>query len=128
MKRELFVVVVMSMVASVGKDTAVHRVQMMVVGVGYRVRLQDGKVLVFDVGLSHELRYNRPAGIEAKVDSTNTSFELVTKPELANAKSVLGNEVHKICLLRRRSPYTGNGIVVVGKAYPSLKSTKVAKK
>ena len=118
----------MSVAKSDRKSAAVHRVQMMVVGVGYRVRLQDSKVLVFDVGLSHELRYTRPDGIDAKVDSTNTSFELVTKPDLANGKSVLGNEVHKICLLRVRSPYTGNGIVVVGKNYPALKSTKVAKK
>jgi len=107
---------------------AVHRVPMMVVGVGYRVRRESAKVLTFDVGLSHLVRYRRPEGVDAKVDSTNTSFELVTSSSLANPKVVLGDVVHKICKLRPRSPYTGNGIVVVGKKYPALKSTKVAKK
>lgn len=134
------------------KDLSLYTIPMKVVGVGYRVRKEvvrstelDGKsrvevrngsdvtVLVFDVGMSHSVRFPRPSYVDVTIDQSSTGFVLRGKSgssvwRVKKVKVVLGDLAAAICKLRVRSSFTGNGIVWVDKVYPPLKSTKVAKK
>lgn len=70
-------------------------------GVGFKMNVQ-GKVLVCSLGFSHEVRYNLPANLEAKVDNnvltlTSTDAELV------------GRVAAEIRALRKPEPYKGKG-------------------
>lgn len=75
------------------------------VGVGYRVNLQ-GRKLVMEVGFSHDVEFELPEGIEAKVDK-----QVVT---LSSAdKYLLGETAAQIRKIRPPEPYKGKGIKYV---------------
>lgn len=76
-------------------------------GVGYRCALQ-GKELVLQLGFSHEVRYQVPAGITITVDK-QTSI----KVEGIN-KEVVGQVAAEIRGYRPPEPYKGKGIRYVG--------------
>lgn len=70
-------------------------------GVGFRMNLQ-GQVLVCALGFSHEVRYDLPVGVEAKVENnlltlTSTDAELV------------GRVASEIRSLKKPEPYKGKG-------------------
>lgn len=70
-------------------------------GVGFRMNVQ-GKVLVCSLGFSHEVRYDLPANLEAKIDNnvltlTSTDAELV------------GRVASEIRSLKKPEPYKGKG-------------------
>jgi ribosomal protein L6P/L9E len=115
-----------------------HTAKIILLGVGYRVRSnglspQGGVLLTFSVGLSRTVDYARPPGVSAVVDKTLTSVErsslvATTVEQDLHYKWRVTNSAHHMCSLRPRSPYTGAGVLLVGKVYPKLKATKDAKK
>jgi large subunit ribosomal protein L6 len=77
------------------------------IGVGYRAQLQ-GKKLVLNVGYSHPVEIEAPAGIEIEVPS-NTS--VIFK---GSDKEVVGELAANIRGVRPPEPYKGKGIRYVG--------------
>jgi large subunit ribosomal protein L6 len=77
------------------------------IGVGYRAQLQ-GKNLVLNVGYSHPVEIEAPAGIEIEVPS-NTS--VIVK---GSDKEVVGELAANIRGVRPPEPYKGKGIRYVG--------------
>jgi len=77
------------------------------IGVGYRAQLQ-GKKLVLNVGYSHPVEIEAPAGIEIEVPS-NTS--VIVK---GSDKEVVGELAANILGVRPPEPYKAKGIRYVG--------------
>ena len=74
-----------------------------IAGVGYRAA-KDGSVLVLQVGYSHPVRMDPPAGISYTVDGT-------TKVSVLGIdKEVVGEEAARIRRVRKPEPYKGKGI------------------
>jgi large subunit ribosomal protein L6 len=71
-------------------------------GVGYRVALQ-GRVLVFNVGFSHDVRVDLPEGIEAVVEGNLITLSGANKHDVGS----LADTIRKI---RKPEPYKGKGI------------------
>lgn len=74
-----------------------------VVGVGYRAQMQGSK-LVLNMGFSHPVEMEAPAGIEF---STPSQTSIVVK---GISKQVVGETAAKVRLVRRPEPYKGKGI------------------
>lgn len=77
------------------------------VGVGYRARL-EGRDLVLEVGLSHEVRVKPDEGIEFQVPATNQIIILGIR------KDQVGQVAHIIRRIRPPEPYKGKGIRYAG--------------
>lgn len=95
------------------------------VGVGYRVALK-GKQLVLSLGFSHDVNYELPADVEAKVEQTRIELKCIDKQRL-------GQIAAEIRSFRPPEPYKGKGIryadeVVRRKAGKAGKSGKGGKK
>ena len=88
-------------------------------GVGYRAQLQ-GKKLVLNVGYSHPVEIDAPAGIEIEVPN-NTS--IIVK---GSDKEVVGELAANIRGVRPPEPYKGKGIRYVGE-YVRRKDGKTGK-
>lgn len=73
------------------------------VGVGYRAA-QNGKAITLNVGYSHPVEFNPPAGIEIKVDKQTTL--VISGAE----KEVVGQVAATIRGVRPPEPYHGKGI------------------
>ena len=72
-------------------------------GVGFRANLQ-GKTLVMSLGLSHEVRYDVPEGIQVKVENQ-------TELEVSGIdKQLVGETAAKIRAFKKPEPYKGKGI------------------
>lgn len=90
------------------------------VGVGYRMNVQGNKVNL-NVGYSHPVQFELPAGITAKVDDQ-------TKLTLTGAdKELLGSVADKIRKVRPPEPYKGKGIRYEGERI-QMKEGKAAGK
>lgn len=74
-----------------------------IVGVGYRVQKQ-GKKLVLNLGFSHPVEMEDPAGIETEAP---TQTEILVR---GINKQLVGNYAAKIRDWRRPEPYKGKGI------------------
>ncbi len=75
------------------------------VGVGFRVNLQ-GRTVAMEVGFSHDVKFELPAGVDGKVDKqilTLTSMD----------KYLLGETAAQIRRIRPPEPYKGKGIKYV---------------
>lgn len=73
------------------------------VGVGYRAQMQ-GKKLVINIGFSHPVEVDAPAGIEFEVPAP-------TKITVRGAdRQLVGNTAAHIRAIRRPEPYKGKGI------------------
>jgi large subunit ribosomal protein L6 len=72
------------------------------VGVGYKIAVQ-GRKLKMDVGFSHEVEYDLPAGIEAKVDKNTLTLSGIDK-------YLIGETAAQIRRIRKPEPYKGTGI------------------
>lgn len=85
-------------------------------GVGYRGQLQ-GKTLVLQLGFSHEVRYDIPEGVTAKMDG-QTNIEIT-----GIDKQLVGQVAAKIRGFKPPEPYKGKGIRYVGE-YVVMKEGK----
>jgi len=76
-------------------------------GVGYKVLYdKENNVLIFDLGLSHSIKYILPVEVFAKVvDKKNTIFCL-----LGNNREIVQNTAVKIKNLIKKDHYKGKGI------------------
>lgn len=89
-----------NMVDGVTKGFAKH---LEIVGVGYRAQMQ-GKKLGLQLGFSHPVVFDAPAGIEIKVEGT-------TKIQISGAdKQQVGQVAAVIRGIRPPEPYKGKGI------------------
>lgn len=78
-----------------------------IVGVGYRAA-KEGNILVLQVGYSHPVRLDPPAGITYTVEGTNrVSVQGINK-------EVVGEEAARIRSVRKPEPYKGKGIRYAG--------------
>jgi large subunit ribosomal protein L6 len=89
-----------------------------IVGTGYRAAL-DGNVLVLQLGFSHPIRYETPAGISIRVDSP-------TRVVVSGAdKAQVGQVAADIRAFRPPEPYKGKGVRYEGE-YVRRKAGKAA--
>ena len=72
-------------------------------GVGYRAALQ-GKVLVLQLGYSHEIKYPIPEGV--KIDCPTQTEIIITAAD----KQLVGSVAAKIRSFRPPEPYKGKGV------------------
>jgi large subunit ribosomal protein L6 len=84
-----------------------YRKDLEIQGVGYRSAL-EGKTLVLNVGFSHQVRMDPPAGIEFVVD-TPTRLAVT-----GIDKQLVGEVAAKIRSVRPPEPYKGKGIRYAG--------------
>ncbi len=88
------------------------------VGVGYRVAMQ-GKDLKIEVGYSHPVVFEIPAGITATAEKTNITLTGIDK-------QLVGEMAAQIRRIRKPEPYKGKGIKYAGE-YIRRKAGKAAK-
>lgn len=75
-------------------------------GVGFRVNLA-GTTLKMNLGFSHEVKYELPAGIQAKVEQMTITISGISK-------QLVGQVAAEIRALKKPEPYKGKGISYVG--------------
>ena len=75
------------------------------VGIGFKVAVAGRKVKM-DVGFSHEVEFDLPAGIEAKVDKNTLALSGIDK-------QLVGETAARIRRIRKPEPYKGKGIKYV---------------
>jgi len=73
-----------------------------VIGVGYKVSVQ-GKKIVLNVGYSHPVEFDLPAGLEAKAEGVKLIVEGIDK-------QLVGEVAAQIRRVRPPEPYKGKGI------------------
>nr|WP_321256263.1 50S ribosomal protein L6 [uncultured Pseudodesulfovibrio sp.] len=73
-----------------------------VIGVGYKVSVQ-GKKIVLNVGFSHPVEFDLPAGLEAKAEGIKLTIEGLDK-------QLVGEVAAQIRRVRPPEPYKGKGI------------------
>jgi large subunit ribosomal protein L6 len=71
-------------------------------GVGYRVNLQ-GRTVVLNVGFSHDVRIELPAGITAEVDANTITIS-------GADRHLVGSFADSLRKIRPPEPYKGKGI------------------
>ncbi len=90
-----------------------------VVGTGYNVKMQ-GQDLVFKIGFSHPVVFQKVDGVEYKVEGNNKVIVL------GNDKQLVGQVAYQIKVLKKPDPYKGKGIRYEGEIV-RLKAGKKAK-
>ena len=80
-----------------------------IVGTGYRAQM-DGQKLVLQLGFSHPVHFDTPAGITIKVE-TPTQTEILIK---GIDKQVVGQVAAEIRAYRSPEPYKGKGVRYAG--------------
>ena len=84
-----------------------YKRELEVQGVGYRIA-QSGQTLTFSVGFSHEVKFEVPKGVTAKVTAQ-------TKLSLAGIdKEEIGQVAASVRAIRPPEPYKGKGIRYAG--------------
>ncbi len=82
--------------------------RLVIEGVGFRASLK-GKVLVLQIGFSHDVEYPIPAGIDVKVPKP-------TEIEISGIdKQKVGQVAAELYLMKRPEPYKGKGINYEGR-------------
>jgi len=71
-------------------------------GVGYKAVI-EGKTLILSLGLSHQIKFDAPEGIEFKTEKNSI---IITGPD----KELVGETAAKIRSFRLPEPYKGAGI------------------
>jgi large subunit ribosomal protein L6 len=75
-------------------------------GVGYRAeRVKASRFLRFDLGYSHPIFYELPAGVEGEVDTKKNSITLTSID-----KELVGSAAAAIRSFRAPEPYKGKGV------------------
>lgn len=78
-----------------------------IVGIGYKARV-DGKKIVMNMGYSHPVEFEPPAGISFEVEKeTRITVRGIDK-------ELVGNMAAKIRAVRPPEPYKGKGIMYTG--------------
>lgn len=78
---------------------------MEIVGVGFKIKLQ-GKNAVLNLGLSHDVVFPIPEGIEIKIDEQNKNkFQVI-----GINKELVGKVAANLRELKKPEPYKGKGI------------------
>lgn len=80
--------------------------KLVVTGVGFRVNLQ-GTTLKLNLGFSHEVVYELPAGIQAKVEQLTITISGIDK-------QLVGQVAAEIRSFKKPEPYKGKGIAYEG--------------
>ncbi|MBA3021594.1 50S ribosomal protein L6 [Propionicimonas sp.] len=88
--------------------TAGYEKKLEIVGVGYRVTLKSPEQLEFNLGFSHPVVVNAPAGITFTVE-TNTKFTVY-----GIDKQAVGEVAANIRKIRKPEPYKGKGVRYAG--------------
>jgi large subunit ribosomal protein L6 len=88
--------------------TAGYEKKLEIVGVGYRVTLKSPAQLEFNLGFSHPVVVNAPAGITFSVE-TNTKFTVY-----GIDKQAVGEVAANIRKIRKPEPYKGKGVRYAG--------------
>lgn len=88
--------------------TAGYEKKLEIVGVGYRVTLKSPEQLEFNLGFSHPVVVNAPAGITFSVE-TNTRFTVY-----GIDKQAVGEVAANIRKIRKPEPYKGKGVRYAG--------------
>lgn len=106
-----------------------YKIDMDVVGVGYKADVQ-GKKIVFALGYSHPIEYALPDGIEAKAERLNTKTSInqyqLTLSLIGIDKQKLGQVAAELNRLRKPDAYKGKGIRYSDRTY-KLKPGKTGK-
>lgn len=76
--------------------------QLEVIGIGYRVAM-SGKTLELELGFSHPVKFELPAGIEAKVEKNIITISGIDK-------QLVGEAAARIRSIKKPEPYKGKGI------------------
>lgn len=71
-------------------------------GVGFKIRL-EGKVLVMNLGFSHEIRYTIPEDVDVSIEKMNITVSGVNKQRV-------GQIAAEIREFKKPEPYKGKGI------------------
>lgn len=87
-------------------------------GVGYRVQVQ-GNTIVLNLGFSHPVEFQLPAGIQANMEKNVLTITGMDK-------QMVGETAARIRAFRKPEPYKGKGIRYVGE-HVRRKSGKVVK-
>lgn len=100
-----------------------HAKTLEIIGVGYRVQLQ-GKNLLLNMGYSHPVTIDAPAGItfEVKADEKSRTQQIIIS---GTDKQVVGQIAADVRKVRKPEPYKGKGIRYQGEVI-KLKAGKRA--
>ena len=105
------------------------KIDMDVVGVGYKAEVQGNKIN-FSLGYSHPIVYDLPAGIEASAARINTKASInqyqLTITLSGIDKQLLGQVAAELNRLRKPDAYKGKGVRYANKTY-KLKPGKTGK-
>ncbi len=71
-------------------------------GVGFKIKL-EGKVLIMNLGFSHEIRYNVPQDVEVSIEKMEIKVSGINKQQV-------GQVAAKIREFKKPEPYKGKGI------------------
>lgn len=101
--------------------------QMDIVGVGYKVDVQNNRV-IFNLGYSHPIEFPLPKGIEVKVERQNKQIsQYQTTLTISGIdKQQVGQIAADMHSLRKPDPYKGKGVRYAGVAL-KLKPGKTGK-
>jgi large subunit ribosomal protein L6 len=83
-------------------------------GVGYRAEL-NGQNVTLSLGLSHQVKYELPAGVKARVETIDEAG--VKRPRLhleSHNKELIGRVAARIKSFRPPEPYKGKGVRFTG--------------
>lgn len=100
----LYQVLLRNMVVGV---TEGYRQDLEVVGVGYRAQSQGSDKIILNLGYSHPVEFNAPAGISFEVAENKITV-------LGIDKQLVGQTAAKIRATRQPEPYKGKGIRYLG--------------
>jgi len=71
-------------------------------GVGFKIRL-EGKILIMNLGFSHEIRYTIPEDVDVSIDKMNITVSGINKQRV-------GQIAAEIREYKKPEPYKGKGI------------------
>jgi large subunit ribosomal protein L6 len=80
-----------------------------IVGIGYRVELKGGNVVVFTLGYSHPIEFPLPTGITATIDPKQTRLTIS-----GIDRQKVGQVAADMRSLRKPDPYKNKGVRYVG--------------
>ncbi len=82
-----------------------------IIGVGYKAQVK-GKILLLNLGHSHPINFDIPAGIEMALDEKNKNLLAIRGVD----KQLVGQVAAEIRGLRPPEPYKGKGVRYLGEA------------
>ncbi len=88
-----------------------YRIEMEVVGVGYKAEIKEPQLLEMHLGYSHDIYFMVPAEVKVEARTERRSNPIIT---LTSAdKQLIGQVAAKIRSFRKPEPYKGKGVKFV---------------